>query len=339
MTILATGYSFLDFTNLTELFPRVPKLLEQLDLFNEDYFGSSTIAQVQRVQDGVDAITAQARGGDRNFSGGETAIQRNFNIPFFPLDTKWFTAADIQDMKDFTDNPNVPMTVEKRMERARNRLARSHSLLQETARYSALKGASYAPTQGISQYDYATEFSVTANVATPIVIDFASGTVDPRSKVEEGRAHIQQYAGNLADSYEVICICGTQFFNGLRHNPIVVDAYKFFQSEENILRDRLGGNMINRSLRTDGVLYIEDSVAVSAGLLATDEGYLLPRGIADMFQMHYAPADMKEYANTPALAMYMFLEETPRKSQVQTETSFLCVNTRPELVVKLTGTF
>jgi hypothetical protein len=33
----------------------------------------------------------------------------------------------------------------------------------------------------------------------------------------------------------------------------------------------------------------------------------------------------------------MFVEETPRTSQVQTETSFIMVNTRPELVVLLTS--
>ena len=84
MTVKSTGYSFLDFSELTELFPRIPKFMGELGLFGEAEYGTSTIAQVERVTDGVDDIQAQARNGDRNYSGGETAIQRNFNIPFFP---------------------------------------------------------------------------------------------------------------------------------------------------------------------------------------------------------------------------------------------------------------
>lgn len=340
MTIKSTGYSFLDFSELTELFPRIPKFMGELGLFSESMYNSSTIAQVERVTDGVDDIKAQARDGDRNFSGGESAIQRNFNIPFFPLDSKKMTASDIQDMKDFRDDPNVPMTMQRRMDRQQNRISKSHAVLAERARYKALKGTSYSPTQAFSQYTYATEFGVTANVASTLSVDFTADTVDPRTTIEQGaRAHIQKYAGDQSDSYQVIAIVGSKFFDGLKDHPLCRAAYSSYPSASEPLRNRLGGGLINRSWETEGITYLEDFMGVQLGEIATGDAYFLPLGIEDMFQVHYAPANHKDYANTEAQEMYMFVEETPRTSQVQTETSFLMVNTRPELIVHAEAVF
>lgn len=334
MTIKSTGYSFLDFSELTELFPRIPKFMGELGLFGDTFFGQSTIAQVERVSDGVDAIDAQARGGDRNFSGGETAIQRNFNVPFFPLDSKKLGAQDIQDMKDFRDDPNIPMTMQRRMDRAQSRIAKSHAVLKERAMYKALKGTSYAPTQPVAQYTYANEFGVAAKVKPQVSVAFSNADIDPRTTIEqEARAHIQKYAGDQSDSYQVIAIVGSQFFDKLKDHPKCTAAYSSYASSSEPLRNRLGGNLINRSWETEGITYLEDFMGVQLGEIATDEAYFLPMGIEDMFQLHYAPADHKDYANTEAQEMYMFVEETPRTSQVQTETSFLAVNTRPELIV------
>lgn len=339
MTIKSTGYSFLDFSELTELFPRIPKFLDELGLFGDAFYGSSTIAQVERVSDGVDNIIAQARDGDRNYSGGETAIQRNFNVPFFPLDSKKMGAVDIQDMKDFLDNPNVPMTMQKRMDRAQARIAKSHAVLKERARYKALKGTSYAPTQPISQYDYATEFGVTAKVKSQITVDFTNASVDPRTTIEqEARQHIQKYAGDQSDSYQVVAIVGSKFFDALKDHPLCRSAYSSYSSDSEPLRRRLGGNLINRSWETEGITYLEDFMGQQLGEVATDEAWFLPLGIEDQFQVHHAPANHKDYANTEAQDMYMFVEETPRTSQVQTETSFIAVNTRPELVVNAKAT-
>ena len=137
----------------------------------------------------------------------------------------------------------------------------------------------------------------------------------------------------------MIAIVGSKFFDGLKDHPLCRAAYSSYASASEPLRNRLGGNLINRSWETEGITYLEDFMGVQLGEIATGEAYFLPLGIEDMFQEHYAPADHKDYANTEAQEMYMFVEETPRTSQVQTETSFIVVNTRPELVVKSVGTF
>lgn len=339
MAVITNGeFNILDFTSLTELFPRIPKFMDSLGLFGEAFFGNSTIAQVERVEDQIDDIQATARGGDRQFIGKESVLQRNFTQPYFTLDAK-FTAQDIQDLKAYGET-DVPMTMQQRMNRSRTRIAKSHAVLRERARYAALKGTSYAPGFPQAQYTYATEFGVSANVASTVTVDFTDDATDPRTTIEQdARQHIQKYAGNQADSYQVIAICGSSFFDGLKDHVLCREAYSSYSSDSEPLRKRLGGDVINRSWETEGITYLEDFMGVQMGEIATGDCYILPLGIADMFQTHFAPADHKDYANKTAQEMYMFMKEGYRYDKVETETSFLMVNTRPELVIHAQGNF
>jgi len=339
MSVQTNGdYGIVDFSSLTELFPRIPKFMDQLGLFGETFYGSSTIAQVERVEDQIDDIKATSRGGDRQFVGRESAIQRNFTQPYFTLDGK-FTAQDIQDLKAYGEG-DMPMTMASRVERTRARIAKSHAVLRERARYAALKGTSYSPNFPQAQYTYADEFGVAAKVAAQFTVAFGNVEVDPRTTIEaEARQHIQKYAGNQSDSYQVIAIVGSKFFDGLKDHPKTSVAYASYASASEPLRNRLGGNLINRSWETEGVTYLEDFMGVQLGEIATDEAYFLPLGIEDMFQTHFAPADHKDYANTTAQELYMFMLEGARSDKVETETSFIMVNTRPELVVNAKATF
>ena len=64
MSVQTNGdYGIVDFSSLTELFPRIPKFMDQLGLFGETFYGSSTIAQVERVEDQIDDIQEGANSG------------------------------------------------------------------------------------------------------------------------------------------------------------------------------------------------------------------------------------------------------------------------------------
>lgn len=339
MAVTTNGeFNIIDFTELTELFPRIPKFMDSIGLFGEAYYGQSTIAQVERVEDAVDEIQATARGGDRQFAGRESVIQRNFNVPYFTLDSK-FSPQEVQDLKEYGET-DMSMTMQSRINRTRTRIAKSHAVLRERAKYAALKGNSYAPGYPQAQYDFAAEFGVSAKVASTVTVDFTADDIDPRTTLEQmGRNHIQKYAGDNGDSYQVIVICGSKFFDGLKDHPLCRAAYSSYSSDSEPLRKRLGGDVINRSWETEGVTYLEDYMGVQMGEIATDEAYMLPLGIADMFQVHHAPAAHKAYVNTTAQDMYMFLHEGFREDKVETETSFIVVNTRPELCVHLESNF
>jgi hypothetical protein len=277
MTTARKGdFEVLDFTSLVELTPRTPKLITDLGLFSDASFGETTVAQVERVQEGVDAIDAKPRGADRNFAGRESGIVRNFNVPFFPLDTK-FTAKDIQDLRAYGTS-DTPQSVEDRVMRTMGRIERSHALVKEKAFYAAIKGDSFSPNWTQGQYDYATEFGVTGSVTTAPV-DFTDLLTDPRETLETGaRAHIIDNAQDNADAYQVIALVGRQYFSALISHPLVVDAYNGYASDSEPLRKRLGGNLINRSFETKGITYIEDI----SGQIATGDCYVMPMILLQM---------------------------------------------------------
>lgn len=332
MTARNGDFGVLDFTPLVELTPRIPKLLSSLGLIQNTVMGNTTVAQVERVTEGQDAIQARARGGDRNFAGRETAILRNFNVPFFPLDTR-FTAAEIQDLREYGTS-DTPATLESRVMRSMQRIRNSHTVGYEKALYSALKGSSYSPSWLQGQYDYFAEFGVSALKKT-FPIDFTVDAVDPRITVEkQARKHIITNAADNGDSYKVIALVGSGYFNSLITHPLVQAAYDSYPSESEPLRKRLGGELINRSFDTSGVTYVEDI----SGEIADGDAWFLPMGISTMFMAQYAPADSVLYAGEVAQEMYVFLDESShRVSKVETETGFIIVNTRPELVVQATG--
>lgn len=333
MTIVRDGkWGVLDYTPLATLVERTDNALDALGLF-EEIFGQTTTAELERITQGSDTIEAKERGGDRNYSGDEQSQIEYFRIPFFPLD-KLAKPQDVQDFREYGE-PNTPATVERRVEKNISRIRRSHDFLRRAAMYECLKGNTYAQGLAGSQYikNYATVWGVTGDVFTG-GIDFTNATLDPALYVEKNcREHITDKAQDDASNYEVVALCGSGFFNSLIHHPLVQAAYSQYSSEQEPLRRRLGGNIVGRMFSHKGVMYIEDV----SKQIDRDDAYVMPVGIADMFQMHYAPADTVEHANEVAEPLYIFMEEDRRKVAIETETSFVCVNTRPELVCNLTS--
>ena len=330
MTIKNQGdFGLQDYTPLTELVERQTNMLEALGLYTP-YYGSTTTAEVERVTDGSDTITATERGGDRNFASKENSRVESFRIPFYTLDFK-STPADVQDIREY-GTVDTPLSTEKRIERTVGRIRRSHYNLNTLGMYTALKGTSMGGGQ------YTKTFSAVWDVAGDVTtadVDFTAAAVNPAQTIEkEAREHIQAQAQDNADAYQVICLCGSGWFNGFTNHPLVQAAYDQYPSESEPLRKRLGGNLVNRSFEHKGITYLEDN----SGQVARGDAYILPLGIADMFQQHYAPADTEEHANTIAQELYIFLNKGDRSTKVESETSFQCINTRPELVVKSTGT-
>ena len=57
-----------------------------------------------------------------------------------------------------------------------------------------------------------------------------------------------------------------------------------------------------------------------------------------MFGMAYAPADTIDHANKTAEEVYMFMKSDYRSETIESETSFVCHISRPELIVDVTYT-
>lgn len=326
------NFTVLDYTGLIELTPFTPRLITAMDLFTQN-FGRTTVAEALRINEKSETFPARQRSGERNYVGSEIVARSLFNIPFFPLDRQ-ISPNDVQNFKAY-GTVDTPATVEAHVQRVLRRLRNYHANLKETAQVKAIMGTSYAPEDATAQYNY---YDVWGLTQTVVPVDFTDPTIDPADVIEsEARAEIIENSGINAGSYSIVALCGRKFFQGIINHPIIQSAYMFYQSGQEPLRLRLSGNVNNRMFEHKGVLYIEDI----GGEVPTTEAYVFPEGIDDMFQLHYAPADTIEEANQVAQELYLFYKESSyhRQRKLESETSFLAINTRPEAVVKVVGTF
>ena len=324
-------FGIVDLGATLELVPRQFRLITGMDLF-ETHLGTSTIAQIERVDEVVGDIAARRRGGERNYVGSERAQIKNLNIPFFPLD-KGITAADVQNFRRYF-TPDAPKTVQDVVTRVVRRIRLTHETLREKALFAAVLGKSYAPGDTTCQYDYYKLWGVSQK---SIEIDPKNAAQDPMEVIEDARLHIALQAGDNAGAYNIIALCSPKFFSALVHHPLVELAYTYYSSSQEPLRRRLGAGgeqSIYRVFEHKGMTFIEDI----SGNIPDGEARLMPMGIDQMFQLHFAPADTLEDANTPAQELYMWYKHSAylREQKIESETSMLAVNTRPELVVKAT---
>lgn len=324
----------MDFTAAINKVPRAWNLLEQLAI--ADTVGVATeTASVDVVTEKTGTIGDSRRGGQRNNVGAESVISKNLTIPFFSLDGA-VRPTDIQNLRKW-GTENELETVDGAVMRTMERIRRYQTSLREKATMTAVQGASYSPNGTTEVYDYYNVFGVTGK-KLEVAFDLANATTDPAAKAEQAFGHIIDNADDGANSYEVVALCGTGFFSKLLSNDTFKQAYLYFQSQVNPLRERAGGNSIFREFVYGNVKYIEYRGAFNgAALIPTEEAFFMPVGISDMFQVVHAPADHLDYVNTVGQETYMWINREPRKVTVESETAMLAINTRPELVVRATS--
>lgn len=321
-----------DFSPMIELQKPVDTLIASLGLF-EVSTHRTTVIEIGKQTRGAGLIPARERGGERNFLTMDTPVLKAFRIPFFPLD-KNIKAQDIQSFRSFAMagiNDDLRSEAEV-VNRYMGQILEDVAKTKEKIFAEAVRGVAYTGAGGAnnSAYDWYVEWNATQK---SVAVDFASTTVSPAAKIEqEARAYIIDNKLDGSTSTRIVALCSREFFASLTNSPFVRQAYQYFQGTPNLLRDRLSGNMDVQVFEWNGVTYIEDI----HGNIPAGEAYVLPMGISGMFQAHYAPADTPELANTEARELYTFLISEHRTVSLQSEFSLLAVNTRPELVVKLT---
>ncbi len=322
----------IDFSPMIELQDTPDTLIASLGLFDTHYHATTAI-EIGKQKNADGLIPARERGGERNFLTMDAPSVKVFRIPFFPLD-KNIKAQDIQSFRSFAmAGINDSLRTEAEVvNRYMTQIMRDVAKTKETIFADAVRGFAYNGPGGAanSAYNWYTEWNATQKV---VPIDFASTTVSPAATVEqEARAYIIDEKQDGSTATRIVALASREFFASLVNSPFVRQAYQYFQGTPNLLRDRLNGNMDVQVFEWNGVTYIEDI----HGNIPAGEAFVFPMGIPDMFQAHYAPADTPELANTVARELYTFMVSEHRTVQLQSEFSLLAVNTRPELVVRLT---
>jgi len=326
----------MDFTVAINKIPRAWSLLSSMSIAETVGVTTENVS-VDVITEKTNVFGDAPRGAHRQYVGAENVITKNLVIPFFPLDGV-VTPQDINSLRKFgTENDLETMT--GAVDRVATRIRRYHSALREKAIVEALRGKAYSPNGTTEVYDYYTVFNQTAN-KKEIAFDLANTATDPIKKAEEAYRHIIDNADDGAAAYELVCLASPEFMDGLLSNDTYQQAYLYFESMQNPLRERQNGGSISRQFKYGSTRFIEHAGTFNGvRLIPANEAFFFPMGIDDMFKVYHGPADHIDYINTVGQEAYLWIHPDPkgRRVDVESETAILAVNHHPELVVRCTG--
>ena len=332
------AYTITDYTTEMNIIPNKWDMIGKSGLFvpegvaTNSFTFDKTYGTVKLAQDTPWAERSR-------FNGNDKSEMYSFNIPHFTIDDT-VTVGDIwnkrrigtADQSETKDN-----VLMKKMEMING----SWDITLEYAMCQAIQGEKYAPNSATvdSSVNWYTEFGQTQQL---VKFDFAGGSVNIKNAVNDIVAYIQDSwkAGGVLEN--VTFYCTPNFFSGLINAPEVEMAYQYYASTQEPLRDSLREGMSRRFVWQD-VTFIEYRGTTPDGEkmfpeTATGQAWAVPQG-GNGFHIKYAPAYRLDELGTEGANRYMWTHENRSSSQIEvwTESNFLTMNSRPELVVLCSG--
>ncbi len=328
------AFNVVDYTQEVNIIPNTWGTINNLNIFQVEPVAEQTVTFQEVIKD-FGIIVDRVRGDRANQNKDYTRKLHSFAIPHFPLDDA-ILPKDLQGKSAYTNLSEADTLDAVRM-RKMERIRNSHAVTLEKARAQLLTaGTVYAPSGTVSQ-NWFTEFGVTQ---TTVGFDLATPTTDVVAKVEAVIAAIQDNAG-LISMDSIVGLCSPTFFAALVSHANVKQAFTYYSSTQEPLRQRLatGGSVtaMHREFFYCGVRFIEMRDNLGGQLIPTNEAVFVPTG-TDVFRTYFAPAERFGLVNTLGEQVYMFENAAPNGTaiQIETESNFANACLLPKLIIKAT---
>lgn len=327
----SNAFEVVDYTQELLLIPNQWGLINDLGIFREESVAQHTVT-VESRNGTLGLITDQIRGARNLVNKDDTRTLRSFAIPHFPLDDS-IKPEDVIGKRAFgsADQAETEAAV---IARKLERIRMNHAITLEAARANTITtGTVYAPNGTVAGNFY-TDFGVTRKE-----VDFALGTStsDVLGKSEESLASIQDgiQSGEVVSG--MVALCSPTFFAKLISHATIKEAYKYYSSTQEVLRNRLGSGLYRR-FQYGGIEFIEYRGSYNGqALIPAGDAYLLPTGTQDTFVSYFSSANKFAYLNTLGEQAYVFTYRSPNDSEItiESESNHLHLLRRPQAVVRL----
>jgi hypothetical protein len=323
-------FELVDYTQELLIIPNTWGLMNELNVFENEGVAQHSIT-VEKIDQTLALITDRTRGERNNVNKDDSRELHSFPIPHFPLDD-YITPEDIQGKRAY-GKANAEEQLGFVRARKLQRIRRNHAVTLEAARMQAITaGTAYAPNNTIA-IDWYSAFGITRTV-----VDFVlgAGTTDVVAKGELVLAAIQDnvLSGDIVN--EIVGLCSPEFFTKLIAQAGVKEAYKYYSSTQDPLRNRLGSGLY-REFSHGGIRYIEYRGAYNGtALIPAGDAYFMPMGVTDMFKTYFSPANKFGFVNTSGEEAYVFEYPGDRDEKIvlQSESNFINMLRRPQVVVR-----
>ena len=338
------AFTITDYTEELMLIPNMWNLVEREGIFKSSGVGTN-VAAFDKTEQTAQLIGDKPYGERSTFGGNEQSALFSYAIPTFPIDD-FVTVGDVYGLRRIgtADQREI---VDDVVFRKATQLRRSHALTAEYARCQAIQGIVYAPNSTVVATNWYTEFGQTQTVVN---FNFTDTGLDQRDNVQQVVAHIQDSFRGAGVLEQVVFFCTPGFFSALISNAQIEAAYTYYSSTQEPLRTGLrgtGSDAVYRRFVWQDVLFIEyrgqidNADGTSTPMFPEGTGgqaWAVPRG-SDAFHTYYAPAYRLDEIGSQGAESYMWTWDDPKESKItiQSESNFLSVSKRPELVVKCTN--
>lgn len=329
-------FELVDYTDELLLIPNQWGLINELGLFSSEGISKHTV-EFDESEGTLCLLQDMPRGERSKYNKDDYSKLHAVPVPHYNQDDS-IKPEDVQGRRR-SGTVNEDMRVADVRARKMQRMRMNWASTLEYARSKALQGTVYAPNGTVSLNWY-TEMGVLQKS-----VDFVLGTTTTNliGKTEEVIAHIQDNILSGESVTEVVGLCSPEWFSKFIAHASVAEAYKYYSSTAEPLRNRLGSGRY-RTFEHAGVRLIEyrgtfkDGAGVAQKIIPTGEAYFVPMGTSDMFKTYFSPAHKFDLVNTIGEEQYMFEYADARGTEIviETESNFLNMVRRPQAVVKAT---
>jgi len=323
-----------DYTDELLLIPNQWGLINELGLFEGRGVSKHTV-EFDETSGSLVLIEDKPRGERSQYNKEDYSKLHSVPVPHFPFDDA-ITPADVQGRRRKGTVNEDEMQDEVRA-RKMMRMRKSWAATMEYARAQALQGTVYAPnsTVSLNWYTEMNQSQTTVNFA------LTTATTDLVDKNEDVIAAVQDNIQSGEVITDIVGLCSPEYFSAYVGHASVAEAYKYYSSNTEPQRNRLGSGRF-RQFEHAGLRLIEyrgsflDSAGSTQKIIPANEAYFVPMGTSDMFLTYYSPANKFQFVNTLGEEQYMFEYEngTDTEITIETESNFLNAVKRPQAVIK-----
>jgi hypothetical protein len=281
----------------------VPGFLGGLGLFTptpirtEDFF-------VEKRGQTLNVIPVTERGSPKPRRGVDRRNVRNFKTVRL-AESDRLMASDLQGIRAFGSETELE-AVQTEIARRQLTLDTDLSLTKERHMLSAINGI-LLDADDSAIYDYYDEFGVVQGGE----IDFTwSSKTGVKSFIAQNvtRPIIRALGGRATPGMEIVALCGDEFFDALQENAEYRATYLQTEAARTLLQDN-----VFEEIRAWGVRWInyrgtDDNSTVAVG---TDKCKIFPRGVPNVFQAVYSPAEGFDFVNTMGQERYSMIVPDP----------------------------
>lgn len=302
----------------------VPSLLD--GLFEEEGI-TTTSVMIERDGDSLALVPSRERGAPGNVTTGSKRDMIPFSTIHLPT-VGAIKADEVQGVRAFgseTEAETVENVVNKRIWKMRSRL-------EATLRYhrvGAVTGKIYDADGTSVLLDLYNRFGISQQT-----VNFALGTAttDLQQKIRDAKRKSEDVIGGSGIITGWLGICGRGFYDAYVGHENVKAAFDRWNDGQ-FLRDDL-----RKGFTFGEVVWKEFYGKVgNIQFIGTDDAYLIPIGVSELFITRFAPADYMETVNTLGLPFYAKQEimRMNKGVELEAQTNPLNICTKPRAVIKL----